>query len=398
MTAIRFSKIYFLFFFFSFYWPSDAQEDKSLPRPRGEFEVGYKSFFLEDSLRTDYFFPEAWREIPIQIWYPSKFQKEEKRSYVEDEYLLSMMKEELYQSEDIAALDNLRTFTTFSRRNAKMIDDRRFPLIIFSHGLGVSKQNYTVIAEELVSRGNIVVTIDHPYGGFTVTSDGRLLSSRKDSLLYRENGDEVLLERMKDWTKDIDLVLDELLSKGSAIGEQFGNNIDRSRIATIGHSLGGNVALNYASKDDRVKTAVNLDGGTFGNLEAPPRVPTLTIRSQPIYSRQELNSKGRSVDEWERMGKEIDSVFATALRGSSESYEIKIRGTGHMSFSDAPFVLPNMITRFGGKIMDFKKASDFALDFINEFLASKFYNRKMNFEEILSKCKECELKNYKDEK
>ena len=379
-----------------FCWAAKAQIEV-IPQPSGSFPVGYQSFTVNDSLRPDLLVPEEDRTISVTVWYPAKEKSRESRRYIDDDLVLKM-RQESYQHQDSTALRKLGFFKTFSIENADVIEERKFPLILFSHGLGVSKANYTVIAEELVSKGNIVVTIDHPYGGFTITNKGRFLSSRQDTLLYTSEGDKILLKRMNSWAEDLRFVIDQILSENGPLGRKFSSIIDKSKIATMGHSLGGNVALHYPSKDERVKAAVNLDGGTFGNIEAPPRVPTLTIRSQPIYSPEVLKSKGRTVDEWEKMGKEIDSVFANALGGSSESYEIKIRGTGHMSFSDAPFILPNMIKRFGGKTMDFKEASDLALDFIGEFLASEFYNRKVNFEEILSKCKECELKKYKKEK
>jgi len=53
-------------------------------------------------------------------------------------------------------------------------------------------------------------------------------------------------------------------------------------------------------------------------------------------------------------------------------YSIKVAGTGHMSYSDAPFILPDTITRFGGKIIDanlsFKIISSYVQDFFGKYL------------------------------
>ena len=375
-----------------FCWVARAQI-KIIPQPSGTFPVGYQSFTLKDSLRADLLVPEEDRTISVTVWYPTKEESQEPRRYIENDLVLKM-RQESYQHQDRMALRKLGFFETFSIENADVIKERKFPLILFSHGLGVSKENYTIIAEELVSQGNIVVTIDHPYGGFTITDKGRFLSSRQDTLLYTSEGDKILFQRMNSWSEDIRFVIDKIISEKGFLGRRFGQSIDRTSIATMGHSLGGNVALNYPSLDSRVSAAINLDGGTFINLGNPPQVPTLTIRSQPDYSVIDLKKRGRSIAEWEAMGNEIDKAFEKALKGSSESYEVKIRGTGHMSFSDAPFVLPNMITRFGGQIMEFEKASIIISDFITEFLDASFENRRPLFEDILTQCANCEFKMY----
>ena len=384
-----------IFLSLNFLTLSAQNEEKLLPQPGGKFSVGYQSFFLKDSIRSDYINPHLERQIPIQTWYPSSEPNSESRRYIEDEKLLIEMFQQSYMRQDSTALHNLNTLRTFSKANAKKLSDKRFPLVVFSHGLGVSKQNYTMIAEELASHGNLVVMIDHPYGGFTVTSNGDVLSSRQDTLLYSKNGNEVLLERMSSWSQDIKFVLDNLLSKTTPLGKEFKNSIDSLKIVVAGHSLGGNVALQYPADDHRVKGSINLDGGTFGNLTKAPSVPNLTLRSEPIYSVKELEDKGRTLEEWTAMGNEIDQVFTSALENSSEAYEIKIKGVGHMSFSDLPFVLPNTITRFGGKLMEFQKASDLILELINEFLLANFNDREPKFREITDQCSTCELKKYR---
>ena len=53
-------------------------------------------------------------------------------------------------------------------------------------------------------------------------------------------------------------------------------------------------------------------------------------------------------------------------------YKVKIRGTGHLSFSDAPFVMPDTITRFGGNILEpqaaFTRVTAYLLAFFDEYL------------------------------
>src|SRR5262249_734024 len=49
-------------------------------------------------------------------------------------------------------------------------------------------------------------------------------------------------------------------------------------------------------------------------------------------------------------GRAAFETFAAASKGSLTV--ATVAGTGHLSFSDAPFVMPDTITRFGGKVIE----------------------------------------------
>jgi hypothetical protein len=56
-------------------------------------------------------------------------------------------------------------------------------------------------------------------------------------------------------------------------------------------------------------------------------------------------------------------------------YSVKINGAGHMSYSDAPFVMPDTINRFGGRIINagrgFEIMTNYIRDFFDKYLEGK---------------------------
>jgi hypothetical protein len=58
-------------------------------------------------------------------------------------------------------------------------------------------------------------------------------------------------------------------------------------------------------------------------------------------------------EQWVKRGEagrmEFDSL---AARSSGSLWVAQVAGTGHFSFSDAPFTMPSAITRFGGRIIE----------------------------------------------
>ena len=156
--------------------------------------------------------------------------------------------------------------------DAEMIDGQ-FPLIIISHGNGGSHLLYRTISTHLAKNGYIVAMLEH-YG-----------NNRNDNTL--ENTIENLVTRPKHVSLTIDAILsDHLLSK----------NIAQSKIAVIGHSMGGYTALALAGgiprtreghevevvSDSRIKSIVLLAPGTgwFKNSLDNVKIPILMLTAE----------------------------------------------------------------------------------------------------------------------
>ena len=97
--------------------------------------------------------------------------------------------------------------------------------------------------------------------------------------------------------------------------------------------------------------------------------PALFLSSDPQYSDEELEAKGRDPVTWrekaEGFRRDWQRIFD--LREGTEGYYLLVRGTGHLSFSDAPQVMPNTITRFGGDLTDFELATRAILTSVRKF-------------------------------
>jgi pimeloyl-ACP methyl ester carboxylesterase len=362
------------------------QVPPALPEPTGAYQVGTAIFHLTDTLRPDSLSkkPGQFRELMFQVWYPADFtSKGETAPYIPNPALLQALKNEQHDGQDPAVLDSWRTVSTRAALNAPLSRKRAtFPLLFFSHGLGESRSTYTALSQDLASQGYIVVGIDHPYGGITVLSDGRVIAAGDDP---DAGNPEATPRQVEAWAKDASFVLDRLLDRVNsqsktdpAVMGRFTRHIDPGRVGMLGHSLGGAAALEACRTDSRFKACADLDGAPFGKVtEEGVKRPTLIMRSGPIYSDADLAKRGRTRAQWEEMGRQGLAMWNSLFQKSKNVpiYSVKISGAGHMSYSDAPFVMPDTINRFGGRIIDARRAFEimthYLHDFFNKYLSGK---------------------------
>ncbi len=349
-------------------------QDK-LPIPTGKYKVGTKVFSLIDNRRFDTL-QNASRNIMIQLWYPGQRTKT-KAKYILSSTLAKHLITSKYYGLDSSILYNLKSLVTNSLFNTQIQPaSEKYPLLLFSTGLGVTKANYTAIYEELASYGIVILAIDHPYTGLTVLRNGKVVSMEN---LPREDFDQM----MKDNLKDISFILDQLNIE-SDLSKFIKKSIDITSIGAAGHSIGGNLAMEASIVDHRIKYSINLDGGFFDHMK-PKTVnsPCLIIRQMPDYSDADLKRRGRTRELWNAMGRKGDTTFAASYIGSkSPVFNIKIKGTGHFSFSDAPFIMPQLINQFGGTIIDGNRSHSIITKMMNSFIRSVV--RKYDFSELTS--------------
>ncbi len=345
-----------------------------LPEPTGRYQLGTAIFHLVDSTRIDFLAKSdtEFRELMIQVWYPSEERNALTRApYISNFDMLQEMVENGYFFQNSSLIESWRDVKTNASLNAPLEQEMgHFPLVLFSHGLGVIRANYTSILQDLSSHGYIVAAIDHPYGGLTVLPDGRMLSTSADSAIFNDDPDTVA-SRVSMWAEDASFVIDQLLSPKSVAG-RYAHRIDIGRIGMMGHSMGGAAALEACLEDDRLKACVDLAGAPFGKVvEKGLGKPTLIVESQPVYSDEELESKGRTREQWDQMGQEIRDMWRSVFskERSVPAYFVLIKGTGHLSFSDAPFVMPDTITRFGGEIIDSTYGFEITMACIRRFFS-----------------------------
>ncbi|HEY0996733.1 MAG TPA: hypothetical protein VGD77_12135 [Gemmatimonadaceae bacterium] len=327
--------------------PAALGGQPTLPEPTGPHRVGTTTRLLADSARRDIADTTRARELAVQLWYPTSARSGTRAPYL-SHAMVAAMQGAGYLHLDSATIGAWGRVATPAWLDAPVAGGR-WPLLVLSHGQGVSRSHYAALAGELASRGYLVASIDHPYGGVMQRADGHVVTLADDPASGPP--DSVLAVRVAEWAQDASFVVDQLLDPATSLGRVAAAHVARDRIGMLGHSLGGAAALEACRADTRFHACADLDGMLVGRVVADgPRGATLIVRSSPVYSDADLAKRGRTRAQWEAMGREVEEHFrGVAAKGErGQVWTVVIRGTGHMSFSDAPYTFPDAITRFGG--------------------------------------------------
>jgi dienelactone hydrolase len=329
------------------------QVDVALPRPTGPLSVGTRIDYLVDGARADERFPGG-RPITLQLWYPAAGDGAEPRApYLVEDGLARVLPERGYYEVEAERLAAWTKLLTSSRLEAEPAAGAH-PLLVFSVGLGVVRANYTTLAEELASHGHVLALVESPLAGLMVLPDGTVVADESDALAtaggHREAVDACV--------RDVGFVLDRMEAQA---GTPAVPAIDWARVGALGHSSGGLVAVQCATSDARVRAAIDLDGGLVAPDGAPlarfvsagPTRPALVLRSHPLYGDEDFRRRGITREQWEARGAAGTAALAELVRRAPAPLTVaRVAGTGHFSFSDAPFVMPETIARFGGDIIE----------------------------------------------
>src|SRR5437868_115786 len=223
----------------------------AVPAPTGLYKVGTTVVRLVGS-DDPYLTNHKPRELPVRLWYPTYIRQGCRQAPYADSEVWNYVSE-------IAGVE-LPQVRTNSCLNAPVMN-RAFPVVVLTHGFTGMFTDYSFLSEELASRGYLVASIGHTYESTAVQfPDGRLVTSLFGSQFSPaglRDDTRSLLRARSVRLADLNLVLDEL-PRLNTTGALAGS-LDLSRVAVIGHSLGGETALMLLQRDARVKAAVVLD-------------------------------------------------------------------------------------------------------------------------------------------
>jgi dienelactone hydrolase len=156
------------------------------------------------------------------------------------------------------------------------------PLIVFSHGIGGSREGYKYLGRSFAANGYASLHLQH------VGSDRQLWTGNPFSLLSRLSGAAQDTEAI-DRVQDLSFAIDQILAS------PFGARVDRSRIVAAGHSYGANTSMlaagavverdgrKIALRDPRIGAAILLSAPPFYGAGDPKailgeiNIPTLHI-------------------------------------------------------------------------------------------------------------------------
>jgi len=217
----------------------------SLPAPTGPQPVGVRDFHLVDEDRADPWVPAERRELMVSAWYPTGTPTGTLDPYASPEESALILRG-LGVPASVPS-DALSTITTHSYVDAP-VKGRGLPTVVLSPGFTMPRASLTGLAEDLASRGYLVIGIDHNYEARAITfPDGRITECAACLVEPSPEGSFVSLGR----AEDVSFVLDELTGALP---------VDTGRILMGGHSMGGATAVPLLASDDRVRAGFDMDG------------------------------------------------------------------------------------------------------------------------------------------
>ncbi|MEU7476189.1 prolyl oligopeptidase family serine peptidase [Lentzea sp. NPDC042327] len=217
------------------------------PQVTGPFPVGVFDAHLTDT-RADPWHPDQRRELMVTVTYPARA-KGERAPFLSPAVAAAadpVLSSPGYLDVPAGTVDWAGTLRQ-ARTRAPALPGR-FPVVLFSPGLQSPREFYAGAAEDLASRGYVVVTVSHTHESLVVEfPDGRLVPS--------EVGDarpETMRKAIDARVADMRFVLSRLpgLHRGADLG----------RVGIAGHSYGGYTAGETMVRDRRFDAGINIDG------------------------------------------------------------------------------------------------------------------------------------------
>lgn len=204
------------------------------------------------------------------------------------------------------------------------------PVVLFSHGLGGSREGSAYLGTHWASRGYVAVFLQHP------GSDAQVWRDKPPAQRMAAMRQAASLENFLLRAKDVPAALDQLERWNASAGHPLAGRLDGKRIGMSGHSFGavttqavsGQVALGGAVSwtDPRIRAAIAFSPSSprganprraFGRVKIPWMLMTGTKDTSPIG----------------QAGLESRLAVYPALPPGGK-YELVLAGAEHSAFSD----------------------------------------------------------------
>jgi predicted dienelactone hydrolase len=346
-----------------------------LPQPTGSFAVGRIDFHWIDQSRPEPHAsgPDARRELMVHVWYPAAHMDGQTPTRMP--YIQHFAAVQRVVAREV--LENLFRPSSYSRLEAEGLPEssaipgagmppapERWPVLIFSHGLGNPTALYTAALQDLASHGFVVAAIDHTFdNAFTVISESRIVPYAREawSKASAEPGGVVAYVRARIeemWAPDIRFVIDQLTrdDRTRFLAAPFSGRLDLQRLGAIGHSVGGLAAVRACQLDPRIRACANQDADVAGSpfvtraSDQHLNVPLLffTAATANVFkqgfvhpSDEDLTKMKRTRAQYEADVKRVQTTQRDALVSvAAPSYRVQIDRPSfvHRSFSDLTLI------------------------------------------------------------
>jgi predicted dienelactone hydrolase len=243
---------------------------------------------------------------------------------------LSLPTEKLATPLDMVVKDSARS-REIPLRIFLPADKSPAPVILFSHGLGGSREGSPYLGEHWSARGYVVVYLQHPGSDDSVWKN--MPASERMAAMQQAAGIDNFLLRVK----DVPAVLDQLDRWNKADGNELKGRLDMAHVGMSGHSFGAVTTQAVSGErfplsgisltDKRIKAAIAFSPSAprrgvdpkqaFGEVKIPWLLMTGTKDVAPIG---EADAKSRR------------SIFPALP--ASDKFELVLNNAEHSAFAD----------------------------------------------------------------
>lgn len=279
------------------------------PLSAGPFPVGVTTKVFVDISRTDSFTKQP-RTLVTEIWYPAT---EDARRMPMNKYsdfipggITPEIDELIKKTYKMSAAEIDKIYWNEAHRNAP-VRKGRFPLVIFSHGNGGSRNQNTFWCDYLASHGYIIVSPDHTGNARWTIINGKPIVFQGGE---RNNS-------AKDRPLDVSFLLDQMIRWDKGTDKRFAGRIDTERAAVAGMSFGSYTAHWAADQEPRFKAVIAMSG-------APASHINLTVPSLRMLGTEDrtLGVAGNA------------AIRDNHGKHTGPSYLLELKDGGHFSFTD----------------------------------------------------------------
>ena len=206
------------------------------------------------------------------------------------------------------------------------------PVVLFSHGLGGSRENSPYLGKHWAARGYAVVFMQHAGSDEKVWKDAPV--AERMAALKAATSVQNLMDRVR----DVPAVIDQLERWNKAEGHALTGRLDLAHLGMCGHSFGAVTTQAVSGQnspivgqrftDARIKAAFAMSpsirkgvdpANAFGSVKIPWLLMTGTLDDSPVG---EVSPESRL------------KVFPALPPG--DKYELVLDGAQHSAFSDRP--------------------------------------------------------------
>ncbi|HUY66075.1 MAG TPA: dienelactone hydrolase family protein [Acidimicrobiales bacterium] len=157
---------------------------------------------------------------------------------------------------------NTATYVTGAFRDAP-VEAGRFPLVVFTHGYSGFRDQSTFLTTRLASWGFVVAAPDLQDNDLTAVLSGK-----------QSSGDAADLA-------EIQGTINLMSTENDQSASPLDSHLDLTRIAAVGHSLGGAASEAVAAADPRVTTFIGMAGATVGAFGQATSGPASEVPQKP---------------------------------------------------------------------------------------------------------------------